>query len=132
MAAGEDQAQAVVLHLRLGLRLELLGSGRERLELRQGLFLDLKDLVAPQPVNRLVAGDPRDPCAGIVGDTIGRPALESDDESLLDRFSGKVEVAQDADQTGDRPSRLVPEQAVDDLIGALYEPVVAPVRVGSS
>jgi hypothetical protein len=26
----------------------------------------------------------------------------------------------------------VSEQAVDDLIGGLYEPVVAPVRVGSS
>jgi len=90
-------------------------------------LLDLKDLVAPQPVDCLVAGDPRDPCAGIVGDPIGRPALESDDERLLDGVSGKVEVAQDADQTGDRPSRLMPEQAVDDLVRGLYDPVVAPV-----
>jgi hypothetical protein len=26
----------------------------------------------------------------------------------------------------------VPEQAVNDLIGGLYEPAVAPVRLGSS
>ncbi len=40
---------------------------------------------------------------------------------------------EDADQTGDRPSRLVPEQAVDSLGRALYDVAgVAPASAGSS
>jgi hypothetical protein len=31
---------------------------------------------------------------------------------------GKVEVAEDADQRGDRPSRLAPEQAIDNRAGS--------------
>jgi hypothetical protein len=62
---------------------------------------------------------------------VGWPALECGHERLLDSLLREVEVAEDADQTRDRPSRLVPEQAVDDLIGGLYELAVALVRVGS-
>ena len=62
--------------------------------------------------------------------------LERDDEGLLDRLLGGVDVAEDADQARDRPSRLVPEQAVDELFGALYEDAfeagVAPASAGSS
>jgi hypothetical protein len=43
------------------------------------------------------------------------PDLHGDDEGLLDRVLGEVEVAEDADQRGDRPSRLVAEQAIDQL-----------------
>jgi hypothetical protein len=132
MAAGEDQAQPVIRHLRLGLGLELCGGRCQRLEVRQRLLLHLKDLIAPQPVDRLVARYPRNPRARLIGDPVDRPALECDDERLLDSISGKVEVAQNADQTGDRPSRLVPEQAVNGLMGSLYERVVAPAWVGSS
>jgi hypothetical protein len=54
-----------------------------------------------------------------------RPALERDYEGLLDRLLRGVEIPQDPDQTRDRPSRLVPEQAVDDLIGrGVYDAVV--------
>ena len=50
-------------------------------------------------------------------DAVARPALERDDEGLLHGLLGGVEVTEDADQARDRPSRLVPEQAVDELIG---------------
>ena len=56
---------------------------------------------------------------GIVRYAVDRPALERDDERLLHRLLGGVEVAEDADQGRDRPSRLVPEQAVDDDLIAL-------------
>ncbi len=54
---------------------------------------------------------------GIVGRAVSRPPLERDDEGLLHRLLGEVEVAEDADQARDRPPRLVPEQAIDELIG---------------
>ena len=38
-------------------------------------------------------------------------------ERVLDRVLGEVEVAEGADQRRDRPPRLTPEQAVDDLVG---------------
>jgi hypothetical protein len=143
MAAGEDQAQAVVGHLSLShglgrqLRLGGLGLARlEALEALEHLLLLLSEPLAPQPVDRLVAGDARDPGAGVVGDAVGRPPLERDDEGLLDRLLGGVDVTEDADQARDRPSRLVPEQAVDELFGALYEDAfeagVAPASAASS
>ena len=70
--------------------------------------------LAPQAVDRLVARDAGDPGARVVGHALPRPALERDDERLLDRVLGDVEVTEDADQGRDRPPRLVPEQAVDD------------------
>ena len=98
----------------------------ERLELGA---LGLQRALAAQAVDRLVAGDPRDPRARVVRDAVAGPALERDDERLLDRLLGRVEVAEDADQGSDRPSRLVPEQAVDDDLIA-YE--LASAAAGSS
>ena len=132
MAAGEDQPQPVVGELGLGLVVDLLRAGREPLQALQDLLLDLQRALAPQAVDRLVARDEGDPGPGVLGRAVGRPALERDHEGLLHRLLGEVEVTEDADQTRDRPPRLVPEQAVDDLIGGLYEPAVAPASVGSS
>jgi hypothetical protein len=119
VAAGEDQPKPVVGHLVIGLRLlgvDLLGPGGKSLQALEHLLLHLKRPLAPQPVDRLVAADPGDPGARVVRDAVCRPALERDDERLLDRLLGEVEVAEDPDQARDRPSRLVPEQAVDELI----------------
>ena len=77
--------------------------------------------LAAEPVDRAVAGDPRDPGAGVVGDAVARPALERDREGVLNRVLGEVEVAEDADQGGDRPPRLAPEQAVDVELRLVYE-----------
>ena len=90
------------------------------LELRQpGQRLALAGQVrlAADPVERLVAGDRRDPGAGIGGHALPRPALERDGERVLDRVLGEVEVAERRDQRSDRPPRLAPEQAADILIG---------------
>jgi hypothetical protein len=71
-------------------------------------------LLAPQPVDRAVAGRGDDPGRRIVGDAARGPALERDEECVLDRLLGTVEVAEDAGEDGDRLPRLAPEQAVDD------------------
>ena len=61
-----------------------------------------------------------------------RPALERDDERLLDRLLGQIEVAEDADQRRDRPPRLAPEQAVDYIRALGYEAVSPTFAFGSS
>ena len=83
-------------------------------EAREELVLLGAEPLAAQTVDRLVAGDPRDPRPGVVRNALPRPALERDDEGFLNRLLGEVEVAEDADQRRDRPPRLAPEQAVDD------------------
>ena len=55
------------------------------------------------------------------------PALERDQERVLHRLLGPVEVAEDAGEDGDRLSRLAPEQAVE--IDALAQDAVASAGV---
>jgi hypothetical protein len=43
-----------------------------------------------------------------------RPALERDQERVLHRLLGAIEVAEDAGEDRDRLPRLAPEQAVQD------------------
>ena len=69
---------------------------------------------------------------GLSGTPSLGPALERDDERLLDRLLGEVEVAEDADQGGDRPPRLVPEQAVDDARDCAVYDARLRARPGSS
>ena len=120
MAAGEDQPQAVV---GIGHVIVLGFRGvRGRLEPGQPLedpLLVLEVAFPAEPVDRAVTGDPRDPRARVGRRALPRPALERDRERVLDRILGGVEVAEDADQRGDRPPRLAPEQAVDagELVG---------------
>ena len=49
-----------------------------------------------------------------------RPHLERDDEGVLDRFLGQVEVAQHADESRDRAPRLLTEHAVDSVRRRAY------------
>jgi hypothetical protein len=86
----------------------------QRLELFEDRPLLPQGLFAAQPVDRLVPGDAGDPRARVRRYAVARPALEGDDERLLDGLLGRVEVAQDPNEGGDRPSRLVAEQTVDD------------------
>ena len=88
-------------------------------ELAEGVGPFAQPALAPEPVDRPVAGRRRDPGAGVVGDAVGGPALQRDRERLLHGLLGEVEVAEDADERRDRPSRLAPEQAVDDLVLAV-------------
>jgi hypothetical protein len=135
VTAREDQSQSIVRDRHLGI-------GRtDRLECRQlrldrGVPGELLGLVTQpatpaQAVDRPVPGGRRDPRAGIGGDAPVGPDLEGRDEGVLDRLLGEVEVAEDADQGRDRPSLLLAEQAVDDVVGggvARAQPAVAPAR----
>ena len=111
MAAGEDQPQPIVRDGAV-VDLVLLARGHERLELAH---LVLERPGAPDPVDGLVPRRGRDPGARVARQPTLRPDLERDQERILDGFLGEVEVAEDADERRDRPSRLLAEQAVDDL-----------------
>ena len=122
MTAGEDQPQPVIRQEWL---VDLADRGvavvdANPLEALQLLLLGNEDAFTTQPVDRPVASHPRDPGAGIVRKPVGGPALESDDERLLDRLLSRVEVAEDANQGRDRAPGFVPENAVDDLFAGPY------------
>jgi hypothetical protein len=65
-------------------------------------------------VERAVARGGDDPGRGVVGQAVARPALQRGQERVLDRLLGAVQITEDAGEDGDRPSRLAPEQAVDE------------------
>jgi hypothetical protein len=120
MAAREDQPQAVVgelLHVCL-LFLELQCSTEQ-------LALLGEAALAAQPVDRAVAGRGQDPRGGAGGHAGRRPALRRHRECVLHRLLGEVEIAEEADEGGDRPSRLAPEQAVEILARSGYEALAA-------
>ncbi len=69
---------------------------------------------------------------GLCRDAAVGPDLECGDERVLHRLLGEVEVAEDADERRDRPSLLLAEQAVDDVVGGggvEVQPAVAPTDV---
>jgi hypothetical protein len=68
----------------------------------------------PDPVERAVARRRDDPRRGVVRQALPWPALDGGEERVLDGLLGAVEIAEDAGQNGDRPSRLASEQAVDN------------------
>ena len=107
VAAGEDEAQAIVAdraHLVLRYRFD---GGELGLDL--GLAADRRGLLGQdacpsESVDRPVPGRGHDPRPRVDRQPIARPALEGDDERLLDRFLGQVEVAGQPDQRRDRPA----------------------------
>jgi hypothetical protein len=118
VAAREDQLEPLVGD----------GGGLERLDAGEGGGRDAvqRRLRAPplrtQPVDRLVAGGRGDPGGGVARYAVARPALERDDEGVLDGLLGAVEVAERARQDSDRLPRLAPEQAVDGCAGCAQAP----------
>ncbi len=68
-----------------------------------------------EAVDGPIAGRRGDPRAGLAGQPVPRPPFERRDEGVLDGLLGDVEVAGLADERRDRPSRLLAEQAVDEL-----------------
>ena len=116
VTAGEDQPQAVVLDL-VGLIEQLrhrflIGVGlRERLA--AGLLQQLHAAGgAPQPVDRAVAGDGRQPGAGALRDAVDRPAPQRLRERLLGALLGQVPVAGPPDQRGDDAAPLLAEGSI--------------------
>jgi hypothetical protein len=86
---------------------------------RERLGLLGQSLPPAQPVDRPIAGRRRDPRPGVVRDATLWPCLERTDERVLDGFLGKVEVAGDPDERRDRPASLLPEQAIDGVVGGV-------------
>jgi hypothetical protein len=102
-----------VIHL---LRRErgLVDRRAQRLEALEDRRLLAQGALTAQAVDRPVAGDAGDPGTGVGGDAVPGPALQRGHEGLLHRLFGELEIADHADQRRDRPSRLLPEGAVDD------------------
>ncbi len=105
--------------------IELLAT--ERLESRErGIGERALALLAAQPVDRAPPRGQRDPRRRVRRHAVARPALERDDERILDRLFGAVEVAERTRQGGDRLSGLAPEQAVDDYPGSAQSATPRP------
>jgi hypothetical protein len=79
----------------------------------QELHLRGERSVAPDPVDRSVAGSRRQPGAGVLGLPLARPPRSRDGERLLSGFLGEVEIAEEADQVGENPAPLVAEDPVE-------------------
>ena len=112
VAAGEDQAEAVVVH---GSHL-LRGLVAVVDELGLGVAVVARRLPA-QAVDGPVAGGGDDPAAGVGRHAGGRPLLHGHRERVLDRLFGEVDVAEEADQGGDGTAELPAEGLLDLGVG---------------
>ena len=107
MAAGEDQPQPVVGHRPLLRR--FVAHVHER---RLGMSI-LARRFAPEPIDRAVLRRGDDPAHRARRRAARRPAPQRLGERVLHRFLGEVDVAEDADQHGDRAAVLRAEHAFD-------------------
>ncbi len=109
VAAGEDQPQPVVAH---GTDLGLVVRGA-RVEQRGLDVAVVARRLAPEAVDRAVAGRGHDPAARIRRDAGRGPAPRGDDECVLDRLFGDVDVAEEANQGRDDTAVLLAEDMLD-------------------
>ena len=106
VAAGEDEAQAVVLD-GLGIR------GRFGDEIfNRFLVENIESALTPDGVDRLEAPGRDQPRARVRRHALARPLLERGTEGFRQRFLGEVEVAQEPHQRGEYPARF---RAVEGL-----------------
>ena len=126
VATGEDQPEPVVLD-DAG---RFVGAVVSNHECR--LVLGVAMGLAPNPVDRAVAGGRGEPAAGVRRYAVPGPALDRGQERLPGRLLGDVDVAEAADQGGDDPAVLL---AIDPLdrgggIGRDHPAVRPPARAG--
>jgi hypothetical protein len=119
MAARENQAQDIVLHLAVLRR--VFGKPLPDPMIGDQVGFDLLALgqkadMAPQPVDRLVAADINQPGAGVCGDAFVRPLCEGRREGILHRIFRKLEITDKPNQSSQYAATLVAEQQFD-LIG---------------
>src|SRR5213075_538626 len=69
--------------------------------------------LAAETVDRSIAGSSRDPAARVGRQAVARPCAQGDGERLLDCVLGEVDVAEGADQGGDRSAGLLAEDPAD-------------------
>ncbi len=116
MAAGEDQTESVVRErLLVESGLEERGRGRPARDLGA---LGVEARIATQAVDRLVARGRDEPRAGPLGHAVLGPAIERDGERFLQHLLGQIEVAEEADQGGERARALVLVQGTDVHVAA--------------
>ena len=112
MATGEDQPHHVVVECRRLIR--LVRARRVEFDLvRQLVVLAAKRDGATNAVDRLVAPDIDQPGARIRRRIFLGPSLQCHGERILQRVLCEIEIADEADQRGQRPARLVAEQFFD-------------------
>ena len=95
MAAGEDQAQAVILDR---LRLWLLGDQFRFQPLRHLLIGNIKARLAPQLVNHLKTPGGNQPGARVLRNPLTRPLVERRGKGLLQRLFREIKVTEQANQ----------------------------------
>ena len=113
MAAGEDQAQQIVPH---GHRVrEGIDDGHRTGLLPEPLRLAADDVDGP------VARRDHEPGAGILGHAVAWPGFQGAHDGVLDGVFGEVDAAGDADERGQDPGALLPDQARDRVTGQCHE-----------
>ena len=137
VAAGEDEPESVIGDH--AMRLDLVGGRSPLDEPRLGVGLGLQDGLLlgqdpcpPESVDGAAPGGGRDPGAGVVGDAIARPVLERRHERVLDRVLGQVEVAEDADQAGERAAGFPSEGLLGGRSSIAHAPPAGHARSGLS
>ena len=108
VAAREHEREPVVRDRR---HVVLLGA--QLLQSRQQLRLAGERALAPDAVDRTVAGGGDDPGGGIPRGALAGPAFECGRERVLHRVLGELEVAEDANQDRDGPAPLLAEDRLD-------------------
>ena len=112
MAAGEDQAQAVVRHgAVVGVHVVLLGV--QPGELREPVDAIGRRPLAPEPVDRLPPRRDREPGARVARDAVARPGCDRRGERILDRVLGELEVAGVADRGREHRGALLAPRVLD-------------------
>src|SRR4051794_25647933 len=101
VAAGEDQLEPLVGDHGFLVVGYLFGAGEQ-------LRLPRERLLAADPVDRAVARRRDDPRAGVRRCPVPRPAFGRDDERILNRVLGEVEVAEDTAENRDAACTLIP------------------------
>ena len=109
MAAGEDEAQPVVLEA-----LVVLVGGPAAAPVRRLAEQAVEPGTSPEPIDRLEAAGRDEPGAGLAACRPGASSTAAT-EGVLENLLGEVEVAQQADQGGQDLARLGPVEAVDPL-----------------
>jgi hypothetical protein len=108
VATGEQELESLVGKYRLFQ--DVLGGFRD---LEQA-GLRGERAIAPDTVDRPVAGGRQEPRAGIGGQPVAAPALGNERERLLGGFLGEIEVAEEADQGRENPAPLAAEDPLEN------------------
>ena len=117
VTARENQAKLVVLDAFIGCprRVILHGDVGPLTHVLQGIETGLPAHV----VDRLETSCGHQPCARIAGHTVTRPLIQRCPEGVLQGFLGFVEVAQEADQSGEYTARVGEVDGINRLVDGI-------------